>query len=72
MSLRECYSQACAAAGLGRGWLVMNRDSEPKPEASKPAKAGKPDRLKREAEALRANLLKRKNQLRAREASKKG
>lgn len=50
----------------------MKRDSEPKPQAPKPTKAGKPGRLKREAEALRANLLKRKNQLRAREASKKG
>ncbi len=72
MPLWECYRHACAAASLYRRCFAMNRDSEPKPEATKPAKAGKPDRLKREAEALRANLLKRKNQLRAREASKKG
>lgn len=49
----------------------MNRDFEPKPQTPEPAKAGKPDRLKREAEALRANLVKRKNQTRAREVDKK-
>jgi hypothetical protein len=51
--------------------FAMERDREPKQQAPKPVKTAKPDRLKREAEALRANLLKRKSQARAREAAKK-
>ncbi|WP_428535183.1 hypothetical protein [Rhodopila sp.] len=42
-----------------------------RPSAEKPAKAAaRPDRAQREAAALRANLLKRKDQARQREQAK--
>jgi hypothetical protein len=40
------------------------------PEQKPPKPPAKPDRLAREAAALRANLLKRKDQTRKREAAK--
>jgi hypothetical protein len=40
------------------------------PERKPPKPPAKPDRLAREAAALRANLLKRKDQTRKREAAK--